>query len=79
MGAWTQDARAIFAELEALGLLTHRHTSGGRVPTESGYRYYADELLHRLDPQPAEFPVAFQNLTDYIKQHSTPPLATPPG
>ncbi len=50
--------RAELAELESLGLLTHPHTSAGRVPTESGYRYYADELLHRLDPQqPQEFPL----------------------
>ena len=49
--------RAELAELETLGLLTHRHTSGGRIPTESGYRLYAGELLHRLDPQPAEFPL----------------------
>jgi heat-inducible transcriptional repressor len=49
--------RAELAELEALGLLTHPHTSAGRVPTESGYRYFADELLHRLDPHPAEFPL----------------------
>ena len=47
--------RAVLAELESLGLLTHPHTSAGRVPTESGYRYYADELLGRLDPHPAEF------------------------
>ena len=31
--------RAELAELESLGLLTHPHTSAGRVPTESGYRY----------------------------------------
>src|SRR5258705_13902410 len=49
--------RAELAELESLGLLTHPHTSAGRVPTESGYRYYADELLHRLDPHPQEFPL----------------------
>src|SRR5438067_2939303 len=49
--------RAELAELEALGVLTHPHTSAGRVPTERGYRYYADELLHRLEPQPAEFPL----------------------
>ncbi|HEY5059330.1 MAG TPA: heat-inducible transcriptional repressor HrcA [Gaiellaceae bacterium] len=49
--------RAELAELESLGLLTHPHTSAGRVPTESGYRYYADALLHRLDPQPPEFPL----------------------
>src|SRR5205814_10075444 len=49
--------RAELAELESLGLLTHPHTSAGRVPTESGYRYYADELLRRPDPRPAEFPL----------------------
>ena len=49
--------RAVLAELETLGLLTHPHTSAGRLPTESGYRYYADELLGRLDPHPAEFPL----------------------
>jgi heat-inducible transcriptional repressor len=49
--------RAELAELEAQGLLMHPHTSAGRVPTEGGYRYYADELLGRLDPQPAEFPL----------------------
>src|SRR5438105_11198060 len=49
--------RAELAELESLGLLTHPHTSAGRVPTETGYRYYADELLHRLDPRPQDFPL----------------------
>ena len=42
--------RAELAELESLGLLTHPHTSAGRVPTESGYRYYADELLAPARP-----------------------------
>jgi heat-inducible transcriptional repressor len=49
--------RAELAELESLGLLTHPHTSAGRVPTEQGYRYYADELLGRLEPQPPAFPL----------------------
>ena len=33
------------ASLEELGLLQHPHTSAGRVPTESGYRYFVDKLL----------------------------------
>ena len=45
------------AELESIGLLTHPHTSAGRVPTEAGYRFYADELLGRLEPRPAPFPL----------------------
>jgi heat-inducible transcriptional repressor len=37
--------RAELAELERLGYLNHPHTSAGRVPTDSGYRFYADSLL----------------------------------
>jgi heat-inducible transcriptional repressor len=33
------------ALLEREGYLTHPHTSAGRVPTDSGYRFYADTLL----------------------------------
>ncbi len=32
-------------ELEEEGLLTHPHTSSGRIPTEKGYRYYVDHLM----------------------------------
>jgi heat-inducible transcriptional repressor len=49
--------RADLAELEGLGLLTHPHTSAGRVPTESAYRYYADELLSHPATQPDVFPL----------------------
>jgi heat-inducible transcriptional repressor len=49
--------RAELAELERLGLLTHPHTSAGRVPTEAGYRLYADSLLERLEPRPSPFPL----------------------
>ena len=44
------------AELEPLGLLTHPHTSAGRVPTEHGYRFYADAARStRLDAAPVRF------------------------
>ena len=45
--------RSELAELEARGLLTHPHTSAGRVPTERGYRLYAEGVLAELDPRPA--------------------------
>lgn len=41
--------RGELAELEALGLLTHPHTSAGRMPTESGYRIYAEELVETIE------------------------------
>jgi heat-inducible transcriptional repressor len=37
--------RAELARLEEVGLLEHPHTSAGRVPTDRGYRVYADQLL----------------------------------
>lgn len=37
--------RAELAELERAGYLNHPHTSAGRVPTDAGYRFYADSLL----------------------------------
>jgi heat-inducible transcriptional repressor len=49
--------RSDLAELERLGLLTHPHTSAGRMPTERGYRLFVDELLSRADSKPPEFPL----------------------
>jgi heat-inducible transcriptional repressor len=57
LAASSSTVRAELAELEALGLLTHPHTSAGRVPTEAGYRYYADELLRHPEPHPDAFPL----------------------
>src|SRR4028118_459647 len=41
------------AALEDLGLLTHLHTSAGRIPTDAGYRYFVENLMDRqaLSPQ----------------------------
>lgn len=35
------------SELEALGYLTHPHTSAGRVPSDEGYREYVANLMAR--------------------------------
>jgi heat-inducible transcriptional repressor len=45
--------RSELAELEAGGLLTHPHTSSGRVPTEAGYRRYVDMLVESGPPAPS--------------------------
>ncbi len=37
--------RNVMADLEDMGLITHPHTSAGRVPTDKGYRFYVDSLL----------------------------------
>ena len=37
--------RNVMADLEDLGLLSQPHTSAGRMPTDSGLRYYVDTIL----------------------------------
>lgn len=37
------------AELEAAGFVDHLHTSGGRVPTDAGYRYFVGNLMDEVD------------------------------
>ena len=46
--------RNVMAELEIQGLITHPHTSAGRVPTDLGYRYYVDVLMEPLRLNPDE-------------------------
>ncbi len=41
-------------ELEELGLLTHPHTSAGRVPSDIGYRYYLEHLMTEKGLTPVE-------------------------
>ena len=71
--------RGELAELERLGLLTHPHTSAGRVPTDHGYRFFADRLLERPEPRPPSFPLqlaeerkeleaALQSTTDMLSE-----------
>jgi len=42
------------AMLEEQGLLSHPHTSAGRVPTDLGYRFFVDRVIDHLEPRPSE-------------------------
>ena len=53
-GVSSATVRAVLAELEAAGLLTHPHTSAGRVPTEHGYRYYVESIVDSVPLPPVE-------------------------
>jgi heat-inducible transcriptional repressor len=37
--------RNVMVDLEKRGYLTHPHTSAGRIPVDSGYRFYVDRLM----------------------------------
>ncbi|HEX5827097.1 MAG TPA: heat-inducible transcriptional repressor HrcA [Candidatus Limnocylindrales bacterium] len=54
LGVSSATVRAVLAELEAAGLLTHPHTSAGRVPTEQGYRYYVESIIDSAPLPPVE-------------------------
>ncbi len=54
LGVSSATVRAVLAELEAAGLLTHPHTSAGRVPTEQGYRFYVESIVDSTPLPPVE-------------------------
>lgn len=45
LGISPASIRSTMSELEAQGYLYHAHTSGGRIPTERGYRAYVNRLM----------------------------------
>ena len=61
--------RSELSELERDGFLTHPHTSAGRVPTDSGYRFYADALIGapRISPTKNEDVLALSSVRHEIE------------
>lgn len=45
LGISPASVRTAMGELEARGYLFHAHTSGGRIPTDRGYRLYVNQLM----------------------------------
>ena len=74
--------RNTMADLEEMGLLTHPHTSAGRVPTDLGYRLYVDDLMkveklseavrrtiaRRLESPPPEVGGLLETVSDILAQ-----------
>src|SRR4051812_28502747 len=46
--------RGVMQELEERGLLTHPHTSAGRIPTDSGLRLFVDGIMQAAAPNLSE-------------------------
>jgi heat-inducible transcriptional repressor len=46
--------RNVMQDLEEAGLLSHPHTSAGRVPTETGLRLFVDGMMQAAEPSPEE-------------------------
>ncbi|MFQ5879562.1 MAG: HrcA family transcriptional regulator, partial [Dehalococcoidia bacterium] len=45
LGLSPATVRNEMAALEAEGYITHPHTSAGRIPSDTGYRYYVEALM----------------------------------
>src|SRR6187402_2913663 len=54
IGVSSATVRSVLSELEMAGLLTHPHTSAGRIPTEAGYRYYVEAMIDSAPLPPVE-------------------------
>ena len=68
--------RNVMANLEEHGLIAHRHTSSGRVPTPRGYRLFVDSLL---TVQPLEAGEASQMQGALVAQEPRQVLAKAAG
>lgn len=44
LGVSSATVRSDMSALEEAGLITHPHTSAGRIPTDAGYRYFVDSM-----------------------------------
>ena len=49
LGISSATVRNEMARLEEEGYISHPHTSAGRVPSDKGYRYYVEALMHERD------------------------------
>ena len=70
--------RSELFELETIGLLTHPHTSAGRVPTQTGYRVYTQGLVAEIEGRPGPFPLdltAMRNELEEALQRTTEALS----
>ena len=54
LGVSPATVRSAMAELEAMGLLSHPHTSAGRVPSDLGYRLYVESLMREAELDTAD-------------------------
>ena len=54
LGVSSATVRNILASLEFNGLLTHPHTSAGRIPTDAGYRYFVESISDASQLAPVE-------------------------
>lgn len=54
LGVSPATVRSDMVALEEAGMITHPHTSAGRIPTDAGYRYFVDTLTGQQPLSPEQ-------------------------
>jgi len=62
LGLSSASIRIVMSDLEEMGYIDHPHTSAGRIPTDRGYRFYLDSLMHMEKLSEMEEETIRQNL-----------------
>jgi heat-inducible transcriptional repressor len=71
LGVSSATVRNVLAELETAGLLSHPHTSAGRVPTDNGYRFYVESITDQVPlPQVEQLMIRHQfGQVEFASEH----------
>ena len=71
IGVSSATVRNVLAELETAGLLSHPHTSAGRVPTDQGYRFYVESIVDQVPlPQVEQLMIRHQfGQVEFASEH----------
>jgi heat-inducible transcriptional repressor len=71
LGVSSATVRNVLAELENAGLLSHPHTSAGRVPTDNGYRFYVESITDQVPlPQVEQLMIRHQfGQVEFASEH----------
>ena len=68
MGISAATIRNEMSDLEEMGLLTHPHTSAGRVPSDKAYRLYVNSLMKKYELPEEEKKVIEDQLSSNITE-----------
>ncbi len=60
--------RNIMSDLEEMGYLRQPHTSAGRIPTDSGYRFYVDSLANEKQQINSDLSAEFNKKFESLKK-----------
>ncbi len=69
IGLSSATIRNEMADLEEMGYLSQPHTSAGRIPSQKGYRYFVDYLMHPGELNPEDTSAINRSLaTDKLRE-----------